>query len=65
MHRNNNRRQWNNEKSHSVEQEVHEYNQGALADARKKDDKRERAREKKYMLPAFPIGTHTRSSYHS
>lgn len=62
--RNVNRRRWNNEKSLSIQQEVHEYNQLARAERVRQENKRSLAREGKYQLHAFPVGTHTRSVYH-
>ena len=60
----NRRRRWDNEKSTSISQEVHEYNQEAKMERKRQDAKRSHARDGKYMLHAFPVGTHTRSVYH-
>ena len=65
MKSNVNRRKWNNENSLSVEQENHEYNQLARKEASEHDAKCARARENKYVLAPFPVGTHTRSTYHA
>lgn len=63
MHGLNKRRQWNNDKVTSAFQENHEYNQWARNERKRQEEKREKARENKYQLYMFPVGTHTKPHY--
>ena len=63
MYRNVSRRRWNNEKSTSVEQENHEYNQWAKRTMLRKLDKYPHREE--YMHRDFVVGTHSATVHHA